>query len=245
MLNLTMSPKSPLILLIASYLTAMLMLDAGGGDLWLAKQLYNLQGHDWLLRDHWLTEQVLHRGARSLNYLLSALVLLLTAKSLRSCRQNRELARSYLALSISLLSSFAVVAGLKAVTNAACPWDLSVFGGTEMYYHLFQSRPAELPTSRCFPAGHASVGYAWVALYFFFARVNPQRRWLGLATGLAAGLVLGIDQQLRGAHFLSHDLTTLMLCLLCAKLSFFYLTAQRHVNAKPIPPFTKLMKPEA
>ena len=37
---------------------------------------------------------------------------------------------------------------------------------------------------RCFPAGHASAGYAWVALYFFFLAAAPRWRWLGLSTGL-------------------------------------------------------------
>ena len=33
-----------------------------------------------------------------------------------------------------------------------------------------------------------------------------------LAIGLAAGLVFGISQQFRGAHFLSHDIWSLALC---------------------------------
>ena len=240
MQNRTVLPQSTLLLLLGSYLLAMFLLDVSGGDLWLARHLYSWQGQHWVLRDHWLTEQVLHRGARSLNYLLSALVLLLTVKTLLNYRNTPELARSYLALSLSLLSSFALVAGLKAVTNTACPWDLTAFGGSEMYYHLLQSRPADLPTSRCFPAGHASVGYAWVALYFFFARVKPERRKLGLFIGLVAGLVLGIDQQLRGAHFLSHDITTLMLCLLCAKLSFSYIV---RAHSLPESELTELTTP--
>lgn len=40
-----------------------------------------------------------------------------------------------------------------------------------------------------------------------------------LALPLTLGLVFGIGQQLRGAHFLSHDLWTAWLCWLCASLS--------------------------
>lgn len=47
-------------------------------------------------------------------------------------------------------------------------------------------------------------------------------RWLGLMIGLVAGLIFGISQQLRGAHFLSHDLWSLTICWLVA-LGFFYL----------------------
>ena len=41
--------------------------------------------------------------------------------------------------------------------------------------------------------------------------------------------MFGLAQQLRGAHFLSHDITTLVLCLLCARCCFMLtgnLTAQ-------------------
>ena len=207
-------------LVAVSYLLLMWLLNIAGGDLWLAGKWYALQGQHWLLRDHWLTEQVLHKGARQLNYLLTAVVLLLTIRALRQYRTAPQLARSYVALALSLLSAFAVVAALKAVTNVACPWSLSLFGGNEAYFSLLQPRPDSLPYSRCFPAGHASVGYAWVALYDFFARVKPSWRRAGLLAGLTAGAVLGLNQQLRGAHFMSHDLTTLLLCLLCSKGCF-------------------------
>jgi membrane-associated PAP2 superfamily phosphatase len=48
-----------------------------------------------------------------------------------------------------------------------------------------------------------------VALYFFFASVRPAWRRIGLAIGIGAGAILGVAQQLRGAHYLSHDLWTL------------------------------------
>jgi len=40
------------------------------------------------------------------------------------------------------------------------------------------------------------------------------RRWL--AAALAAGLVLGVAQQLRGAHFMSHTLWSAWLCWVVA-----------------------------
>ena len=43
-------------------------------------------------------------------------------------------------------------------------------------------------------------------------------RWLGLVTGLSAGLLFGISQQLRGAHFVSHDIWTLGICWATASL---------------------------
>ena len=42
--------------------------------------------------------------------------------------------------------------------------------------------------------------------------VPGESRAGGLAVGLLAGGVFGFSQQLRGAHFLSHDLWTLATC---------------------------------
>jgi len=93
-----------------------------------------------------------------------------------------------------------------------CPWDLLRYGGTHPRVGLFGLRPAGLGRNHCFPAGHASGGYAWLALYFFFLAVRPGWRWAGLAAGACLGLVFGVSQQLRGAHFLSHDLWTIAIC---------------------------------
>lgn len=206
--------------LLVIYTLTMLLLDVAGGDIWLATKLYNLQGQQWLLRDFWLTEDVLHKGARQLNYVLVAAVLLTALYYRYVVPTKRARANAYLALFLALISAFATVAWLKAITNVSCPWHLSLFGGAEPYVHLFQPKPAFVPYQKCFPAGHASVGYAWVALYYFFAKTHPKYRCLGLAIGLAAGMILGFTQQLRGAHFLSHDLTTLCISLCCAKFCF-------------------------
>lgn len=64
------------------------------------------------------------------------------------------------------------------------------------------------------PVYHASAGYAWLCLYYFALLWRPSWRWAGLWIGLGTGLVFGISQQLRGAHFLSHDVATALICWL-------------------------------
>lgn len=207
-------------ILLSSYLLLMLLLDVGGMDLWLAGKFYALEGYQWVLKDHWLAEEILHKGARKLNYIFAVAVLLTSMHYLWLDKTKPVLTKAYLALTLSLISSFTLVAYFKAITNIACPWSLVLFGGTEPYIHLLQPRPSYLPYSQCFPAGHASVGYAWVALYYFFRHSRAQYRFAGLVAALASGLVLGVTQQLRGAHFMSHDLTTLFICVCCAKVCF-------------------------
>ena len=65
------------------------------------------------------------------------------------------------------------------------------------------------PPGHCFPAGHASGGFALLALGW----LSDRRAWriAGTGTGLAAGSVMAAYQMAKGAHFLSHSLATLAL----------------------------------
>ena len=130
--------------------------------------------------------------------------------------QSRSWRRPLAALALSVLLSTVLVASLKALSSVDCPWDLVRYGGDRVYVDIFSALLAGTPHRGCFPAGHASAGYAWLALFFFFQTVRPAWRWRGLTAGLMLGMVFGLSQQLRGAHFLSHDLWTSALCWLVA-----------------------------
>lgn len=193
-------------LLIALAASAVLM--AGNGDQWLADLFYRWEGGQWTLKDSWWTSHVVHRGGKNLSTLAALLVMLAL---LRACFDTRwkplRMPLLYLLLAVGL--STGMVALLKSMTQMDCPWDLQRYGGLRPFIGLFQPRPVMLGHAACFPAGHASAGYGWVALYFFALRMRPQWRWAALAVAVATGLVFGISQQLRGAHFLSHDVWSL------------------------------------
>jgi membrane-associated PAP2 superfamily phosphatase len=109
---------------------------------------------------------------------------------------------------VALLLSTGIVDGLKAVTNVDCPWDLSEFGGDRPYVQLLADRPDSLPRGRCFPGAHACSGFALLFGYFLL-----RDRSRGLALGALAGAILmgilfSVVQESRGAHFISHDLTS-------------------------------------
>jgi membrane-associated PAP2 superfamily phosphatase len=182
-----------------------------GGDQWLADRLYALQGGRWALRQAFVTQQLVHQAGRDIGIAvwLSLLVAWMVARRRRAWVHLRApLAYLLVATAMSMLC----VAWMKSWSNMDCPWDLLRYGGERPYVGLWTVRPIGLARGSCFPAGHASGGYAWLALYFFFGAVRPRWRWLGLATGLAVGLAFGISQQLRGAHFASHDVCTAAIC---------------------------------
>ncbi len=186
-----------------------------GGDLWLADRLYALEGHRWALRHAFFTHDLVHLWGRDLSILASFVVVAAWLVARRRAAWA-SLRRPMAYLAVAALVSIALVAWIKSWSNMDCPWDLARYGGDRPYIGLFALRPIGLERGACFPAGHASGGYAWLSLYFFFLVVRPRWRWFGLAIGGGLGLLFGISQQLRGAHFLSHDVWTAGLCWACA-----------------------------
>ncbi len=203
-----------------------------GGDQWLADQLYRLEGHQWALQNAWVTTHLIHKGGKWLSAFAGLLALVACFHAWRHARwRTWRWPLLYLVLAVALGTG--MVSLLKSWTHMDCPWDLTRYGGLRTYIGLFATRPANMPPGACFPAGHASAGYAWVSFYFFALMVRPAWRWRGLAVGLLAGAVFGCAQQLRGAHFLSHDLWTLLTCWTVAL--GLYLLVRRCTDQRSVP----------
>lgn len=173
--------------------------------------LYRLEGGRWAWRDAWLTRAVIHDGGRKLVLVAVLFVLALIVAGFR-VQRLRPCRRGLTYVLVSAVVSGLLINILKAVTHMDCPWDLVRYGGDRPFHALWDLAAYPVSSGRCFPAGHASAAYAWFGAYFF-ARVHvPRYRKPALAAVIILGLVFGLGQQLRGAHFLSHDLWTAALC---------------------------------
>jgi len=220
-------------LILAVLASALLM--TGNGDQWLADQLYRWQGGQWALKDAWWTSQLIHKGGRNLTWAAALLVMFALLRSRLDSRW-RPLGRPLLYLLLAVGLSTGLIALLKTWTHMDCPWDLQRYGGLRPFIGLFQTRPLLLGHAACFPAGHAGSGYAWMALFFFMREVRPQWRWPALLIALALGAVFGVAQQLRGAHFLSHDLWSLAISwTLASTLSLWMLDSASTAAATRAP----------
>ena len=115
-------------------------------------------------------------------------------------------------LVLSVLGGMLLITVLKKANHTSCPWDLHEFGGHALYVSHWAWGVTDGGGGHCFPAGHASAGFAFISGYFALRHNLPHaaRRWL--AAALIAGFALGLAQQMRGAHFMSHTLWTAWLC---------------------------------
>ncbi len=193
----------------AALLAALLLWDLSGLDLALAHAAGGAQG--FALREHWLLTDVLHTGAKALVWLLVMALCLGVVWPAGPLRQLPPARRLQLAASALLAS--ALVSLLKTGSHTSCPWDLNEFGGVARYAsHWVGWLDADGGAGQCFPAGHATSGFAFLGGYFAWRGARPRlaRRWTAVA--LLVGFGLGAAQQLRGAHFMSHTLWTGWLC---------------------------------
>lgn len=202
-----------------------LALDALGLDRPLARWLANGQGFP--LRDHWVLTTVLHNGARSAGWLVLLALTLCTVRPVGIFAAMSRRERVWMVASIWL--SIVLIALVKGISTSACPWDLVEFGGTAPYashWSWLTGQATSAAGGHCFPAGHASTAFAFLAVPLWLHRVQPTWAQWSLWGILVTGLVLGVAQQVRGAHFLSHTLWSAWLCAAVA-LAVFLRAGQR------------------
>lgn len=120
--------------------------------------------------------------------------------------------RSMIYVLVALAVAPLVVAAFKYTSCKHCPWDLDFYGGAAPYAGLLGCPPPSFGEGHCFPSGHASGGYALFALYFAHRVHAPRRARTWLFIALAYGTVMGVSRMMQGAHFLSHNVATALVC---------------------------------
>lgn len=193
----------------ALIIAALLLFDASGLDMPLARLFGDAGGFP--LKNDWWLEAVFHKGGRLLAWAFGLWLCLGVWWPVGVLRRLDSAARARLA--VTTLLALLAVSSLKAASPISCPWDLAAFGRLAPHVsHWHWPAGGDGGSGRCFPAGHASSGFAFVGGFFAFRRIAPQIAWRWLGASVAAGLLLGLAQQVRGAHFMSHTLWTGAIC---------------------------------
>lgn len=218
---------------------AITLLELTGLDLLLSDPFFDPARGGWYLKQNWWTEQLIHRDGRALIAAIGAGSLLGWIGSFRS-DALRPWRRAALYLTLCIALGTGLVAVGKAAINRHAPWDYQRYGGAIPYVGLFVPPEPGYPAGHDFPAGHASGGFALMGSYFIFYRSNRRRAWAGLAAGLLLGSIFGVGQQLRGAHFASHNLWTILVCWSTALLLYAGVFRGNIIAPKGTPPRKRL-----
>lgn len=194
-----------------------------------ADLLFHLQGGHWQWRDAWLTARVLHEYGQRFSITWGIGLLALTGASAWHARL-RTYTRGLVCLCIAVLTSLVLVSAGKHLLALPCPWDLARYGGDVIGAGVYALYPDAV--GGCFPAGHAAGGYCLFALYFFARQYRLPMPSAWLLPGLVVGLAFGLAQELRGAHFLSHDLVSAGLCWFVGYMVFYIAFARADRRAR-------------
>ena len=167
-----------------------------------------------MLRDHWWLSSLGHDGAERLAVVIYLGLVWMAFRPMGFWRQMPRLQRIEIVVGITL--SLMVVTAVKRVSLTSCPWELQAFGGIATYVSHWAWGVSDGGSGHCFPGGHASSAFAFLALSLpWLASTQPHERRTGqklLVVILVLGLVLGAIQTLRGAHYPSHTAWTALIC---------------------------------
>ncbi len=218
--------RHPVALATALGLLGLLAWDLTGLDLQVAQMVATPTGFPW--RDHAFLTHVMHDGARKLAGLLVAALVVAVVYPVGPFRALTRERRLWLLAVV--IGGMVLPAALKRLSVTSCPWDVREFGGAFAWVSHWQWTRADGGPGHCFPAGHASAGFAWIAGFFAWPAGSVMARHC-LWGALLAGLALGLAQQLRGAHFMSHTLWTAWICWTWAWCLSALLPSDRHAPA--------------
>jgi membrane-associated PAP2 superfamily phosphatase len=199
--------KQQIVFSFCLLIAALLLCEPTGLDM-LAQHSFFHDGK-WLIdRNNAMLHFLLYEGPKKAItiYGVGLLLLLLLSSFIKPLARFKTRRNLFIVL---CLATVPASIGLgKQVTDVFCPYQLEAFGGKYPYSNLFQSNQSDVK-GKCFPAGHASGGFA--LLLFVLIAKNRRNQRLALAGALSVGWAMGGYQMLNGRHFLSHTLTTLLL----------------------------------
>jgi len=223
-----MSLNRQIVLTSLLLLAAILFFGLNDIDLTIQDMFYNFGDKTWLLgQESQPYKFIFYDGIKKL---LIAFAVVLVAvflssykiKSLRGYRQG---------LLIVILSAAVIpvsVGALKKETNMPCPKGELRYGGfyprTAVWDSYDENFYLKDYRNKCWPAGHASGGFALLSLFFLFKK--RRHKILSLVLALVVGWTMGIYKMIIGDHFFSHTVITMILAwlliLLIAKFIYWF-----------------------
>lgn len=184
-------------------------------DIWLSDHAYDFELAAWAI-DHSssIWRPILYDGPKALIivfglFLIAAIVRVTWLSGLRLSRRE----------AVFLLLCLAIVPAIVGLTRehsgVTCPRDLQHYGGQvdDDFGHvnplvIFRdTRPGS-----CWPSGHVSAGFALLCLAFLDRKRRTRLQFAVFS--LSVGGAMGAYQILRGAHFVSHIVITLLIALM-------------------------------
>ena len=192
---------------------ALLMAQQTNFDIWLQNYFFNFTSHSWLInKDEPIKKFLFYKLPKALfGILITALLFYLFFNKTKRCKTILTL--------LGLILIPLLVGNIKKFTNIYCPSQLDLYDGNYPYIRIFNKYPSTFIQNKkgqCFPAGHAITGFSFIILYYVFDKKSL--RITVLITSIIIGWILGLYQMLKGAHFFSDTLVSMICCFLMSAI---------------------------
>jgi membrane-associated PAP2 superfamily phosphatase len=181
----------------------------------LQDNFFNFTTHQWVLdRNAEPIKFILYDGIKKL-LILFAVLMLFSLVFFRKKELIKEYKKGILVIIFSAILVPVIIGGFKKYTNMPCPKNEIHYGGIYPRVTVWEHYPKYFKPKgsiKCWPAGHASGGFALLSLLFLFKSARAKNRALILA--MSVGWSMAIYKMLIGDHFLSHTLITMIMAWL-------------------------------
>lgn len=202
--------KKPLLILFI-LIVCFLVFEFSSIDIYIQDTFYNFESKRWILdKNEAIPKLIFYDGIKGvfIAFVISIIITLIFFRHKPTVIQYKK------GLIIVLLSCITVplfIGFLKAVTNVPCPKNIERYGGDFPYVTVLTKYPATFQQTspiKCYPAGHASGGFALMSLFFlFFSRT---KRIIFLISAIGIGWTIGNYKMIIGDHFFSHTMITMI-----------------------------------
>ena len=194
-------------------------------DIKVQNYLFDFNSNTWILdKDLEPYKFFFYDGIKKI-LIIFALLLLIAILFFRKTILVQKYKKGIMIVILSSILVPLIVGGLKRETNMPCPKNELLYGGKLIRTAVWESYPLpyeNMPHIKCWPAGHASGGFALLSLFFLFKK--QKNRFIALGIAFTIGWSMGIYKMFIGDHFLSHTLITMLLAWLIILFITLFIT---------------------
>lgn len=186
-------------------------------DILIQNNLYNFDLKTWTLdkNNDLLFKYVFYDGAKAF-IIFIALIFLVTFVLTFFNKKYLNYRKKAIIIILGLALTPSVVGFIKKTTNIACPYQLIIYNGTKDYIKVFDKKLESMEDCNCFPAGHASGGFALIILSILGRTKKEHYKILFFTIGF--GFIIGFYKMLIGDHFLSHTIVSMLIAFLIKEI---------------------------
>jgi membrane-associated PAP2 superfamily phosphatase len=207
-----LSLNRQLVLTISLLIVTLIVFELTNLDIVVQDLFFDFKTQQWILdRNDRILDLIFYSGIKKV-LILFALAILVALIVFHKKTIVNTYKKGLVIILLSAIFVPSIIGGLKAVTNTPCPKNIEHYGGNYPNITVFGRYPKDFKQEckiRCWPAGHASGGFALLSLFFLFKRTSNRKKAIIFAS--MSGWSMGIYKILIGDHFLSHTLITMFL----------------------------------